>query len=129
MRTEFGTELPVVSGDRVQLQQVLLNLLINAMDAMATTERQRRSLTMSTTHDGGKALVAVCDCGVGIDPQQAEQVFKAFHSTKSGGMGMGLAISRSIIEAHGGRLWLEPNEGPGVTFKFTLPCCVAEEEP
>ena len=127
LQAEFGAELPVVSGDRVQLQQVLLNLLMNGMDAMATMERQRRTLTISTTHDGGNALVAVSDCGAGIEPQEAEQVFKAFHSTKSGGMGMGLAISRSIIEAHGGRLWLEPNEGPGVTFKFTLPVSVSEK--
>jgi PAS domain S-box-containing protein len=126
--TEFGAELPTVSGDRVQLQQVLLNLLMNGMDSMTTTERQRRRLTLSTNNEEDKALVAVCDCGVGIEQGQAEQVFKAFHSTKSGGMGMGLAISRSIIEAHGGRLWLEPNEGPGVTFKFTLPSRVAEAE-
>ena len=126
--TEFGAELPAVSGDRVQLQQVLLNLLMNGMDAMTTTERQRRRLTLSTNNEEDKALVAVCDCGVGIEQGQAEQVFKAFHSTKSSGMGMGLAISRSIIEAHGGRLWLEPNEGPGVTFKFTLPSSVAEAE-
>jgi len=127
--TEFGAELPVVSGDRVQLQQVLLNLFMNGMDAMMTTERQQRRLTIGTSNDDGKALVAVCDCGVGIEQDQAEQVFKAFHSTKSGGMGMGLAISRSIIEAHGGRLWLEPNNGPGVTFKFTLPSCGAEAGP
>ena len=123
---EFGAELPVISGDRVQLQQVLLNLLMNGMDAMMSTERQSRRLTLSTSSDEGNALVAVCDCGVGIDHQQAELVFKAFHTTKSGGMGMGLAISRSIIEAHGGRLWLEPNNGPGVTFKFALPSSVAE---
>jgi PAS domain S-box-containing protein len=127
--TDFGAELPVVSGDRIQLQQVLINLLMNGMDAMAATERQQRRLTISTAHDGGKALVAVSDCGAGIEAQQAEQVFKAFHSTKSGGMGMGLAISRSIIEAHGGRLWLEPNDGPGVTFKFTLPGNSSEAEP
>lgn len=126
--TEFAAELPIVSGDRVQLQQVLLNLLMNGMDAMTTTERQQRRLTISTGNDGGQALVSVCDCGVGVEQGQSEQVFKAFHSTKSGGMGMGLAISRSIIEAHGGRLWLEPNDGPGVTFKFTLPSSVAEAE-
>jgi signal transduction histidine kinase len=126
--TEFGAELSVVSGDRVQLQQVLLNLLMNGMDAMMTTERPGRLLTISTTNDEGKALVAVCDCGVGIEQGQTEQVFKAFHSTKSGGMGMGLAISRSIIEAHGGQLWVEPNNGPGVTFKFSLPSSVAKAE-
>jgi len=124
--TEFAAELPAVSGDRVQLQQVLLNLLMNGMDAMSTTERQQRRLTIGTTRKGGQALVAVCDCGVGIEQAQADQVFKAFHSTKSGGMGMGLAISRSIIEAHGGRLWLEANSGPGVTFKFTLPSSTTE---
>jgi len=101
---------------------------MNGMDAMTTTERQQRRLTISTGNDGGQALVSVCDCGVGVEQGQSEQVFKAFHSTKSGGMGMGLAISRSIIEAHGGRLWLEPNDGPGVTFKFTLPSSVAEAE-
>jgi PAS domain S-box-containing protein len=129
LRTEFCAELPAVSGDRIQLQQVLLNLLMNGMDAMAATERQRRTLTISTAHNRLKALVAVRDSGAGIEPQQAEQIFKAFYSTKSGGMGMGLAISRSIIEAHGGRLWLEPNEGPGVTFKFTLPFTASDKEP
>ena len=129
LQTKLAEVLPPVEGDRVQLQQVLLNLLMNGMDAMATIERQGRLLTVSTTHDGDRALVAVRDSGVGIEPQNAEQVFKAFHTTKSGGMGMGLAISRSIIEAHGGRLWLESNDGPGVTFMFTLPVTGTEAPP
>jgi C4-dicarboxylate-specific signal transduction histidine kinase len=121
LQVRLGDGLPVVHGDRVQLQQVLLNLLMNGMDAMAALERQKRELTLSTAQDGSQALVTVRDCGVGIELQQAHNVFKAFHTTKTGGMGMGLAISRSIIEAHGGRLWHEPNQGSGVTFKFTLP--------
>jgi PAS domain S-box-containing protein len=121
LKAELARELPAVSGDRVQLQQVLLNLLMNGMDAMAGIERQKRELFLSTAPDGDQTLVIVRDCGVGIDPKETDRVFKAFHTTKSSGMGMGLPISRSIVEAHGGRLWVEPNEGPGVSFKFTLP--------
>ena len=114
-------ELPPVLGDRVQLQQVLLNLTMNGIDAMyAITERKPR-LCLTTALSDASVLVSVKDCGVGIKAEDAELVFRAFHTTKSSGMGMGLAISRSIIEAHGGRLWAEPNEDFGATFKFTLP--------
>jgi signal transduction histidine kinase len=118
---ELADALPLVHGDRVQLQQVLLNLMMNGMDAMVDVERESRQLTLITTHDGKTALIAVRDSGVGIEPQDVDRVFKPFHTTKSGGMGMGLAISRSIVEAHGGRLWLERNVGRGMTFKLMLP--------
>lgn len=122
LKVELGTALPPVHGDRVQLQQVLLNLLMNGIDALADIEQVNRELQLATGRkDKDRLIVIVTDCGVGIEPQDVEQVFKAFHTTKNGGMGMGLAISRSIIEAHGGRLWAEPNRGPGATFKFTIP--------
>ncbi|HZN11426.1 MAG TPA: ATP-binding protein, partial [Blastocatellia bacterium] len=119
---EPGAGLPCVDGDRVQLQQVLLNLVMNGIEALAGVEGRARELTVATGRcEGGGVLVAVRDCGAGILPQDVDRVFKAFHTTKAGGMGMGLAISRSIVEAHGGRLWAEPDQCPGATFKFTLP--------
>jgi PAS domain S-box-containing protein len=122
LRAEQHEEQPVVQGDRVQLQQVLINLVMNGMDAMLAIEDRERLLEVSVSLvDGGGALVAVRDTGIGITPDKAEQLFKAFHTTKPGGMGMGLAISRSIVEAHGGKLWATANEGPGATFQFTLP--------
>jgi signal transduction histidine kinase len=127
LQAELSSELPLVHGDRVQLQQVLLNLLMNGMDAMAEVEQGRRELKLATSCKDDQVLVAVRDCGVGIKPENVEQVFKAFHTTKSNGMGMGLAISRSIIMSHGGRLWAEPNHGPGATFKFTLPARQEED--
>ena len=127
LHSELGAELPHVQGDRVQLQQVLLNLMMNGIEAMTGTEESRtgdrtRELTVTTGRaETNGALVSVRDTGVGIDPQQAELLFKAFHTTKAEGLGMGLAISRSIVEAHGGRLWATPNSGPGATFQFMLP--------
>ncbi len=122
LRTELGVVHPFVLGDRVQLQQVLLNLVINGIEAMDEVEGRMRELRVMTDRGEGNVVVAgVRDCGVGIAPQETEQIFKPFHTTKTGGMGMGLAISRSIIEAHGGRLWAEANDGPGTTFIFTLP--------
>ncbi len=122
LRAELGTILPPVLGDRVQLQQVLLNLFINGIDAMAGVEGRTRELKVMTEKgEGNLVLASVWDCGIGIAPRNFEQMFKAFHTTKPGGMGMGLAISRSIIEAHGGRLWAEAHDGPGATFMFTLP--------
>ncbi len=114
--------LPPVIGDRVQLQQVLLNLVMNGIEAMAAvTGRPRELLIRSHPHEAPQVLVAVQDTGVGIDPNDLDQLFSAFFTTKQAGMGMGLSISRSIIEAHGGRLWATPNSGPGATFQFTLP--------
>lgn len=124
-RTELPPELPAVSGDRVQLQQVLLNLIVNGMEAMNTVEEWRRVLVIgarSEVGDGGPAvLLRVQDAGPGFKPEEMDRLFEAFYTTKPQGMGMGLAISRSIIEAHGGRLWAEPNQGPGATFQFRLP--------
>lgn len=118
---EIEDALPEVVADRVQLQQVLINLVMNAVEAMSEIDDRRRELTVKTARADGGVSAAVSDCGVGIDAARLEQIFKPFHTTKSGGMGMGLAISRSIIESHGGKLWAESNEQGGATFKFTLP--------
>ena len=119
--SHLAASLPSVTGDRVQLQQVLLNLVMNGIEAMKETEITNRILTIKTDVSESGVLTAVYDCGVGIDPAKVDQLFKAFHTTKSNGMGMGLAISKSIIEAHGGKLWAESNRQGGATFKFTLP--------
>lgn len=125
IRTELAADLPLVAGDRVQLQQVLLNLVVNGMDAMAKIEQNRRVLIIASRpkeEDGNLAvLIAVRDCGVGFKAGESSRLFEPFYTTKSNGLGMGLAISRSIIEAHGGRLWAESNNGPGATFSFSLP--------
>ncbi len=122
IRTDVGTDLPTVSGDRVQLQQVLLNLVVNGMDAMSTVPEPERVLDIRARRDGAPAAtVSVQDRGVGVAPDQVERLFEAFYTTKRQGMGMGLAISRSIIELHGGRLWAEPNQGSGATFSFSVP--------
>ena len=110
-----------VHGDRVQLQQVVLNLLLNAVEAMGSVEAKPRDLLISTKQDHTGVLVAVHDSGPGIHPEHLERVFKSFYTTKPRGTGMGLSISRSIIEAHGGRLWAEANEPRGTIFQFTLP--------
>ena len=124
VRTEFLAELPPVLGDRVQVQQVLLNLIMNGVEAMTTVTNWPRMLFLrSRIHESDSILVAVQDSGVGLDPQNSDRIFDTFFTTKSGGMGMGLAISRSIIETHGGRLWATANSGPGATFQFTLPVC------
>jgi len=123
--TDLAKDLPSVSGDRVQLQQVLLNLVINGMDAMNQVEESKRVLTICgrhETHAGTPAArLSVSDSGVGFKPGEMDRLFAAFYTTKPQGMGMGLAISRSIIEAHGGRLWAEPNLGPGAIFLLSLP--------
>jgi C4-dicarboxylate-specific signal transduction histidine kinase len=122
LHTHFAEKLPAVQGDRVQLQQVLLNLVLNAVEAMDAVEAEARDLSISTEQTQTKGvLVAVCDSGPGIDPENLKRVFDAFYTTKSNGMGMGLAICRSIVEAHGGRLWAEANELRGAVFRFTLP--------
>ena len=122
LRTELSSALPAVRGDRVQLQQVVINLLINGVEAMAAiTDRPREIIIRSQCHEEGQVLVAVLDSGIGIDSQTAEKLFSAFFTTKPSGMGMGLSISRSIIRAHGGRLWVSPNADHGAAFQFTVP--------
>ena len=122
LQTELADDLPSVLGDRVQLQQVLLNLVINGMEAMKGIEQRSLELTVKIDRvENREVVVAVTDRGTGIKPHELDRVFNAFHTTKSASLGMGLAICRSIIEAHGGRLWAESNIGPGTTFKFTLP--------
>jgi len=120
-RNELAADLPPVLGDRVQLQQVLVNLILNAIEAMASVEDRERVLLVKTQPDeASQVRVTVQDSGTGFDPQNAERIFNAFHTTKAGGMGMGLSISRSIVESHGGRLWARLNDGPGATFQFTI---------
>jgi C4-dicarboxylate-specific signal transduction histidine kinase len=122
LRTELARDLPRIRGDRVQLQQVLLNLIVNAIDAMSSAGTGPRELTVVSSKDGSRgALVAVRDSGPGLDPQSSERLFNPFYTTKAEGLGMGLAISRSIIEAHGGRLAAGPNERRGAVFQFSLP--------
>jgi signal transduction histidine kinase len=122
LRTELATGLPPVLGDRFQLQQVILNLVMNGLEAMrAVADRSRELLIRSGTHEPQSIVVAVRDAGIGLDPQMVDRIFDAFFTTKPEGMGMGLSISRTIIEAHGGRLWATPHDGPGATFQLTLP--------
>ena len=111
----------LVLGDRVQLQQVLLNLILNAAEAMSSVEEGARELLISTKEDQTGVVVAVRDSGPGIDPEHLDRAFEAFYTTKSSGTGMGLSICRSIIHAHGGKLWAEANEPRGAVFQFTLP--------
>jgi signal transduction histidine kinase len=119
---DFADELPPVPGDRVQLQQVILNLLLNASDAMSDVNDRPRQLVVRTERDeGDRVRLMVQDSGVGFEPLGAERLFEAFYTTKIGGMGIGLSISRSIIESHHGRLWAVPNDGPGATFAFSIP--------
>ena len=123
LRHEFADDLPSVIGDRVQLQQVILNLLRNAADAMSGIEDRPRELLIKTQcDDGDRVRLSVKDAGVGFTPQAVDKLFEAFFTTKSDGMGIGLSISRSIIEAHRGRLWATVNDGPGATFAFSIPC-------
>ena len=122
LRTELVDDLPPVMGDRVQLQQVILNLLRNATDAMSGIEDRPRLLIVRTERDGDDAVrMMVQDSGAGIDPRNMDRLFDAFYTTKSAGMGMGLSVSRSIIESHHGRLWAAPNDGPGTAFSFSIP--------
>jgi PAS domain S-box-containing protein len=122
LRTEFADDLQPVSADRVQLQQVVLNLLRNAFDAMSTVDDRPRDMLIRTERDQGDSVrLSVKDAGVGFDPHTTDQLFDAFYSTKADGMGVGLSVSRSIIENHEGRLWAVLNDGPGATFSFTIP--------
>jgi signal transduction histidine kinase len=114
--------LPNITGDRVQLQQVVLNLVMNAVEAMASGTDRERVLAINSQRAGdGTPIVTVEDSGLGLDAANADRVFDAFFTTKPGGMGMGLSISTSIVEAHGGRLWASPNLPHGTAFHFTLP--------
>jgi PAS domain S-box-containing protein len=123
LRSELAEDLPPVIGDRVQLQQVTLNLIRNASDAMVCVEDRPRQLLVRTQREGDdRVRLSVQDAGCGVNPQDFERLFEAFYTTKSGGMGIGLSVSRSIIERHQGRLWAEPNDGPGTTFSFSIPC-------
>ena len=122
LRLELTPGLPVVLADRIQLQQVILNLVINGIEAMQPVTDRPRELVIRTRQDeAGQILVVVSDCGLGVAAENADRLFDAFFTTKSAGMGMGLSICRSIIEAHGGRLSMAGNAGPGATFQFTLP--------
>ena len=122
LRMEFAPALPVVPADRVQLQQVVINLVMNGIEAMqSVTDRPRELLIRSLQDETQQVLLSVTDCGVGISAENADRLFNAFFTTKTNGMGMGLSICRSIIEAHGGRLWVSANLPHGATFQFTLP--------
>ena len=121
MQLELDSSLLPVRGDRVQLQQVIINLAVNGMQAMTTVRDRDRVLIMRTQpHQSDRVLVVVEDVGVGIKPENADRLFSAFYTTKPDGLGMGLSICRSIIEAHGGRVWASPRVGPGMTFQFTI---------
>jgi PAS domain S-box-containing protein len=123
VQQELADGLPLVAGDRVQLQQVISNLLRNASDAMSTIDDRTRDLLIRTRpDDNDRVLLSVTDVGVGLEPQAADRLFEAFYTTKDEGMGIGLSVSRSVIERHHGLLWATPNSGPGVTFSFSLPC-------
>ena len=126
-RTELDRRLPCVQGDRIQLQQVLINLILNAIEAMSAVTDRPRLLTILSRLDGPNTiLVEVRDTGCGFDPQCIEQVFEAFYTTKEEGIGIGLSISRSIVEAHGGRLWASVNKPHGAVFLLTLPVAAAD---
>jgi signal transduction histidine kinase len=122
LQAELSDDLPSVIADRVQLQQVILNLLRNASDAMNDVDDRPRELVIRTARDeDDRVRLTVRDTGVGFDPQAVDRLFDAFYTTKNDGMGIGLSVSRSIIESHHGRLWAEPNDGPGATFSFSIP--------
>jgi C4-dicarboxylate-specific signal transduction histidine kinase len=121
IRLQPAPGLPMVRGNQIQLQQVIINLVINAVQAMATiTDRERVLFIRTQRQDSDQVLVAVEDAGVGIEPGKADRLFSAFYTTKPDGLGMGLSICRSIIDAHGGRVWASRNTGPGMTFQFTI---------
>ena len=125
LQLELPDDLPPVKGDRVQLQQVILNLLRNASDAMVAVDDRPRQLMIRTERDpGDRVRLTVKDAGEGFDSRTVDKLFEAFYTTKPSGMGIGLSVSRSIIESHHGRIWAEPNDGPGATFAFAIPCAV-----
>jgi len=129
IRLELGPDLPLIQGDRIQLQQVLLNLMINGLDSMMYLDPKTRVLTIRTLRrEDGKIQVAVQDAGLGIETEKMKQIFDPFFTTKSEGMGLGLSINRSIIEAHSGKLWAENNQGPGASFYFVLPLSLESKD-
>jgi signal transduction histidine kinase len=122
LKTELTPALPEILGDRVQLQQVIINLLINGIEAMEPiTDRPRELFIRSARDDMGHLTLSVTDSGIGISPENVNRLFNAFFTTKSSGLGMGLSICRSIVEAHGGHMSASSNEGPGATFQLVLP--------
>ncbi len=122
LQTDLADDLPTIVGDRVQLQQVILNLVLNAAEAMRTVDDRPRELSISTALDGDDQVrLSVRDGGIGANAEQLGQLFDTFYTTKKEGMGVGLSISRSIIEAHGGRICAAANDGPGLTFSVSLP--------
>jgi NO-binding membrane sensor protein with MHYT domain len=122
VQTRLADDLPLIQGDRVQLRQVILNLIINAVESMSGVSEGSRRLLIGTGKDAsGRVVVAVRDSGPGLSPENFEHLFDSFYTTKPGGMGMGLSICSSIVEAHGGRIWATPNVGPGITVQFSLP--------
>jgi C4-dicarboxylate-specific signal transduction histidine kinase len=128
VRTELAEDIPQVTGDRVQLQQVLMNLMTNCIDAMKDVDGTRELGITSQKAEYGQLLISVTDTGIGLPPRQANQIFDAFFTTKPHGTGMGLRISRSILESHGGRLWAADNAPRGASFYFTLPTKVEAPE-
>jgi C4-dicarboxylate-specific signal transduction histidine kinase len=129
LRMDLTADLPPILGDRVQLQQVMLNLIMNGIEAMSMVMDRPAELMITTQrHEADAVRVRVADCGAGIDSERMKRIFDRFYTTKVGGLGMGLSISRSIIEAHGGRLWATQNAGPGAMLQFTLPIYDAKKE-
>jgi signal transduction histidine kinase len=120
MDTDFAVTLPAVRGDKVHLQQVLLNLVLNGMEAMADIPEAKRLAVRTLVNENGCVEIAVTDAGSGIPPDRLRSLFDPFFSTKKEGMGLGLSIARSLVEAHGGRIWAENNVGVGATFRFTV---------
>ncbi|HEX6738835.1 MAG TPA: ATP-binding protein, partial [Vicinamibacteria bacterium] len=130
LQLDLAGDLPSITGDRVQLQQVILNLLRNASEAMAAVDDRPRQLVVRTEREDEDGVrMTVRDAGVGLDRAHAEKLFDPFYTTKNGGMGIGLSVSRSIVERHHGRLWAEPNQGPGATFAFSLPRAPGVDSP
>jgi C4-dicarboxylate-specific signal transduction histidine kinase len=122
LRSELADDLPLATGDRVQLQQVIMNLLQNGSDAMNNVHDRARQLLIQTERDDAEHVrLTVQDSGIGLDPQTVNRLFDPFYTNKNNGMGIGLSVSRSIIENHGGRIWAKPNNGPGATFSFSIP--------
>ena len=127
VQTQLAEASPPIQGDRVQLQQVILNLMVNAVEAMSSVSEGSRELLIGTGKDPSGVLVTVRDSGPGLSPESFDRLFDAFYTTKPSGMGMGLSICRSIVEAHGGRIWASRGVGPGATFQFTLPLAGAPQ--
>jgi signal transduction histidine kinase len=128
IRTDLDTELPKVMADSVQVQQVMMNLIMNSIDAMKNVDRTRELVVQSRRAEDQYLMISVSDCGLGLPAEQEKQIFDAFFTTKPHGLGMGLRISRSIVESHGGRLWAANNSPHGASFSFTLPIPIGVSE-